>query len=236
MSNNYFRFKQFSILQERSAFRVGTDGVLLGAFADVTDAGTILDVGTGTCLIALMLAQRSGAEIVAIEPDADSFAEACQNAGNSKWKDRIRIENCRLQDFVPRTGLFDLLVTNPPYFIDSLKNPDPVKSKTRHNVTMNHNDILESADRLLKKSGRLQLILPYEEGKVFIDKAAEYGFCCNSLLKIKAVSSGPVIRMISCFSRKRSKVTEKLLTIEKGERHDYTDEYKNLTRNFYLNF
>ena len=236
MTGNYFRFKQFTVYQGKSAFKVGTDGVLLGAYADISNSKRILDVGTGSGLIALMLAQRSDAEIVAIEPDPDSYTQACENAGISKWCKRIRIENCDLQGFFPDDPLFDLIVTNPPYFIDSLRNRDMPKSKARHNFSLNHTDILKGVARLLKDDGRLQLILPWAEGNLFIAEAQEFGLYCNDILKIKPVPSGIIRRIIVCFSRNKSIVAEKFLTIEKGTRHDYTQDYKNLTKDFYLNF
>ena len=118
MANSFFRFKQFTINQDKCAFKVGTDGVLLGACANVTGMKRILDIGTGTGLIALMLAQRCDAEIIAIEPDNDSFVQASANVRLSKWSGRIRIENCTLQNFYPDNTSFDLIVSNPPYFID----------------------------------------------------------------------------------------------------------------------
>ena len=205
MANNYFRFKQFTVYQERSAFKVGTDGVLLGAYADISGSKKILDIGTGTGLIALMLAQRSDAEIVAIEPDVDSFAEACDNIRLTNWKDRMSVENCRLQDFHPGDALFDLIVCNPPYFINSLRNPDPIKSMARHNLSLSHEDILTGTSRLLTEEGKLQLIMPYAEGNIFIAEAQEYGFYCNDILKIRPHISGEIKRMIMCFIRKRKR-------------------------------
>lgn len=236
MPNNYFRFKQFIVYQDRSAFKVGTDGVLLGAYADTSGSEKILEIGTGTGLIALMLAQRCNAEITAIEPDIDSFADACSNCGLSKWKDRIRVINCDLQSYLPGDARFDLIVVNPPYFIDSLKNPDPVKSRTRHDISLGHTDILTGADRMLREKGKLQLILPYTEAIIFIAEAQEYGLYCNNILKIKPHPSGEIRRMILGFSRNRTKPSEKFLTIEKGKRHEFTDDYINLTKDFYLNF
>lgn len=236
MSNNYFTFRQFTINQERSAFKVGTDGVLLGAFAEVNGRRKILDVGTGTGLIALMLAQRSEAEIVAIEPDSGSFTDAAENVLHSRWAGRIQVHNCRLQDFEPEVEKFDLIVTNPPYFIDSLKNPDPVRAITRHNDSLSHRDLLEGADRLLKEEGLLQLILPYPEGNVFIAEAQTHGFYCNHIVKIRPVPTAAIRRLILTLSRKTGKVREQFLTIETGRRHHYTDEYVSLTRDFYLKF
>jgi tRNA1Val (adenine37-N6)-methyltransferase len=236
MGAGTFRFKKFTVNQSRSAFKVGTDGVILGAYANVAGANKILDIGTGTGLIALMLAQRSEAEIIGLEPDTNSYLEACENAGKSDWRSRVRIENCHLQNYCPEIADFDLIVTNPPYFANSLKNPDKDKSSARHNITLGHNDILEAAVRLLNGNGRLQLILPYSEGTIFIAEASGFGFYCNDILKIRPLPSSDVKRMILCFSRERKTVKERFLTIEKGKRHEYTEDYKELTRNFYLNF
>jgi len=236
MANSFFRFKQFTIDQDKCAFKVGTDGVLLGACANITGKKRILDIGTGTGLLALMLAQRCDAEIMAIEPDNDSFVQASQNIGLSKWGGRIRIVNCTLQNLNPDNASFDLIASNPPYFIDSLKNPNPAKSFTRHNDSLTHSDILTGARRLLAEDGLLQLIMPYDEGNIFIAEAQEHGFYCNSILKIRPMPSSEIRRLILGFTRKRTKPTERFLTIEKGKRHEFTEEYIRLTKDFYLKF
>lgn len=236
MAGKYFKFKQFTVFHDRSAFKVGTDGVLLGACADVDGKENILDIGTGTGLIALMMAQRCSAAIYAIEPDHDSFLQASENVKLSRWHQRITVENCNLQSYFPGDLKFDLIVTNPPYFIDSLKSPDPARSVARHNTNLTHNDILEGASRLIADDGILQLILPYAEGGLFIAEAQEFGFYCSNVLKIKPMPSSEVRRMILTFSRKKSKAKERFLIIEKGKRHDFTEEYIKLTKDFYLNF
>lgn len=236
MPNDFFKFKQFTVFQDRSAFKVGTDGVLLGACAEVSGKKKILDIGTGTGLVALMLAQRCDAEIIAIEPDQESFIQAKENVSGSKWQGRIRVVNCLLQEMTGSDMKFDMIITNPPYFIDSLKNPDPVKSQARHNVTLQHSDILEAAGRLLYPEGILQLILPYAEGNIFIAGAGEYGFYCHEIMKIRAKPSAEVRRLILSFSRERRRVRERFITIESGKRHEFTEEYKKLTGDFYLKF
>ncbi len=235
MSNDYFRFKEFLIQQDRCAFKVGTDGVMLGAYATVTGSKNILDIGTGTGLISLMLAQRSIAEIKAIEPDKNSYSQAKENFQKSKWSNRIRIENTSLQEFIVDSQ-FDLIVTNPPYFVNSLKNPDERKASARHDINLTTDEILSGVFRLLSEDGRFQIILPWVEGNLFIAEAAGYGLFCNSILKIRPLPSGEIRRMILGFSRKRTTVTEKFLTIEKGKRHEFTEEYINLTKDFYLKF
>jgi len=235
MASNYFNFKQFTINQERSAFKVGTDGVLLGAYTDVSGAKRILDIGTGTGLIALMLAQRCDAEIVAIEPDHESFLQSCENINNSKWADRIRVVESALQDFVD-DGKFDLIVSNPPYFSDSIRNPDIRKAAARHNDTLSPDDILKNCSGLLSEAGKLQVIMPFAEGNVFMAEAAGYGFYCHDILKIKPLPTSEIRRLILAFGRERKKPAQKFLTIEHGKRHVFTEEYINLTREFYIRF
>jgi tRNA1Val (adenine37-N6)-methyltransferase len=236
MSNNFFSFKQFTINQEKAGFKVGTDGVLLGACADITSARKILDVGTGTGLMAIMLAQRCDADIVALEPDYESYLQACDNVRICKWQSRIKVEHTSLQNYCPDNKKFDLIVINPPYFTDSLKNPDPRKSAARHTGTLNSEEVLEGVTRLLENGGRFQLILPYVEGNIFIAAAQKYGLYCINILKIKPLPTSEIRRLILLFSRERLKVTEKFLTIEHGRRHEFTEDYINLTKDFYLKF
>jgi tRNA1Val (adenine37-N6)-methyltransferase len=237
MPNNYFRFKQFTILQEKSVFKVGTDGVLLGACADLAGAKRILDVGTGTGLIAIMIAQRSNAEIVAIEPEENSYLEACANVSNSKWQKKIMIQNTGFQKYSSRLqDLFDVIISNPPYFRDSLKNPDEYKASARHTGSLTSSEILAGAGNLLNQAGSLQLIMPYAEGTLFIAEASQYGFFCNRIIRVKPNPTGDIKRLILKFERKRKTVSEKFLTIETGNRHHYTEEFKEIMKEYYLNF
>jgi tRNA1Val (adenine37-N6)-methyltransferase len=235
MPNSYFNFKQFTINQDKSAFKVGTDGVILGASADISGVNRILDIGTGTGLIAIMLAQRCGAEIVAIEPDNDSYRQALENVGNSRWRDRISVECTSLQDFRPEKP-FDLIVSNPPFFSGSLKNPDPRKSASRHNDSLTGQELLNGAAQLLTENGRFCVIMPYVEGNILIAEAQEYGLFCNGLLKIRPLATSDVRRLVISFSRQRKKPDEKFLTIEHGKRHEFSEDYISLTKDFYLNF
>jgi tRNA1Val (adenine37-N6)-methyltransferase len=234
MANDYFRFRQFTIQQGRSAFKVGTDGVLLGACADLADPRAILDIGTGTGLVAIMMAQRSNAMITAIEPDRASFKQALENIRSCRWADRIVVINTDLQGFCKDcSDKFDLVISNPPYFRRSLKNPDPVKSMTRHEDSLTSTDILSNTDIILNPAGSLQIILPYVEGGIFIDEAREYNLCCTMMIKVKPTPAREVRRLILKFERMNLPVYERLITIETGKRHDYTKEYKDITRDFY---
>ena len=236
MSNSYFSFKQFTVFQDECAFKIGTDGVLLGASADISGSDKILDIGTGTGLIALMLAQRCGGEITAIEPDIDSYRQAYRNVKNSKWSNRIKVENTDLQSFNPVDTKFDLIVTNPPYFINSLRNPDSREAAARHNDSLSSDEIMKGVSRLLSEDGLFQIIMPYDEGNIFLAGAVDYGFYCNSKLKIRPLPTSEIRRLILGFSRKRTINTEKFLTIERGKRHEFTEDYINLTKDFYLKF
>jgi tRNA1Val (adenine37-N6)-methyltransferase len=237
VANNYFNFKQFTICQEKSAFKVGTDGVLLGACAYLEGAESILDIGTGSGLIAIMSAQRCNAEIIAIEPDLSSYDQAFENVNKCKWKERIKVINQDLQQYSSSgESRFDLILTNPPYFRDSLKSPDPGRTISRHNDTLNSDELLKGVSMLLSNEGNFQLILPYTEGTLFIAEASSFGLFCTGIIKIKPFPSGETIRLIMKFERIRKPVTESFLTIETGTRHSYTEEYKNVTRDFYLKF
>jgi tRNA1Val (adenine37-N6)-methyltransferase len=235
MGNSWFSFKQFTIAQDKAAFKVGTDGVLLGAVADTAKADHILDIGTGTGLVAIMLAQRSNAKIHAIEPDPDSFQQCIENINACPWKERIEAEMVSLRDFRP-SARFDLIVSNPPYFTDSLKNPDPRKSAARHNDTLGNDELLEGVSSLISEKGKFQVILPWAEGNVLIATAAIYGLYCNEILKIRPTSSAEIRRMLITFSREKIKVSERFLTIEQGARHEFTQQYIDLTRDFYIRF
>jgi tRNA1Val (adenine37-N6)-methyltransferase len=236
MANNYFSFKQFTINQGKSGFKVGTDSVLLGASADFAGVRRILDIGSGTGVISIMLAQRCDADIVAIEPDYESYLESCDNVALSPWNTRIRVENTDLQSYTQESGKFDLIITNPPYFNNSLRNPDPRKSTARHTDTLNSREILEGVLKLLDAEGRLQIILPYVEGNIFIAEANKFDLYCNSIIKIKPTPAAEIRRLILTFSLVRRSATEKFLTIEHGKRHEFTEEYINLTKDFYLKF
>lgn len=237
MANRYFRFKQFTVRQEHASFGVTTDSVLLGAWADIESAGTILDIGTGTGLLALMAAQRSRARIVAIEPDRKSFLQAGLNFTASPWKERIILLNTSVQDFYPESGSgFDAIISNPPYFIDSLLNPDANKARARHTITLSQGDLLDAVVRLLNPGGSLHLVLPVTEAEDFLSLAFDYGlFCCRRML-VRPTPGQQLSRVLMTLGRENGTCEEEEMVIEKGGRHVYSDEYVSLTKDFYLKF
>lgn len=237
MANNYFKFKQFTISQDRTAFKVGTDGVLLGAAADLDGARNIIDIGTGTGLIAIMAAQRCDASVTAIESDRDSCLQACENVNGCKWYDRINVINSDFNKFWQDHGTkYDVIISNPPWFRESLQNPDARKASSRHAVSLDAAGLLAGSARLLAVKGSLQVILPYAEGSLFIAEASGYGLFCSRIIKVKPNPAGPVKRLILKLEREKRPVFEKFITIETGIRHHYTEEYKELMKDYYLKF
>jgi tRNA1Val (adenine37-N6)-methyltransferase len=238
MSNKNFLFKQFVIEQENSAMKVGVDGVMLGAWADVANASHILDIGTGTGLIAIMLAQRNEtANIDAVEIEWQSYIQAVENANNCKWKDRINVIHEKFQTFVETTQKqYDLIVSNPPYFTGSLQSPEMQRTVARHTLLLNQDDLIDGINKILTDTGKFAAIFPYAEANIFIAKASMQRFFCNKKTNIKPTPKKPVIRIMLEISRVKQNFTENIICIETGTRHDYTDEYKRLTKDFYIKF
>lgn len=215
--------------------KVGTDGVLLGAWVKAGDAKRILDIGTGTGLIALMLAQKSPAPVDAIDIDRPSFEQATQNARTSPWADRVRVIHSSLQDFKPGYR-YDLIVSNPPYFIDSFKAPGEARNMARSaSHSLSYDELLHGVGRLLNNTGRFCVILPFKEGQLFRDKAEQNGLFCNHLVNIKTGRDKPYKRVLMEFSRREEELIEQELVIHYDERQ-FTEEYKSLTRDYYPAF
>lgn len=237
MGNSYFRFKQFTVHQSNAAMRVNTDGVLLGAWANVSGANRILDIGTGTGVIALMLAQRnSSAHIDAIEIDAQSAAEARSNVNLSPWANRIDIINCSLQSFAPSVShMYDLIVSNPPYFNQSLKSPHVGRNISRHSESLPYSDLIEGVKKLLDPVGKFCGVFPYSEGNVFIAMAGAHGLYCTQKVNVQSRPGRKVLRVLLQLEATKKPVTESTLTIH-NPAGSFSDEYKRLTSDFYLGF
>lgn len=228
-----FHFKQFSVRHDRSGMKVGTDGTLLGAWADMINAHRILDIGTGTGLIALMLAQRSAkAKIDAIEIDSAAIEDAKENFDNSSWKDRLTLHHIRMQDFTA-TEKFDLIVSNPPYFINSYKPHNGQRIAARHTESLTFQELINFSKNLLTKEGKLCIVLPYTEGLQFIHSAEGENLYCSRKWTFRTRSEKPVERLLLEFARKKTMCEEgEILLYSSGE--EWSDAYKTLTREFYL--
>ena len=233
-----FTFKQFHIVDNHTAMKVGTDGVLLGAWAQ--GGKKILDIGTGTGLIALMMAQRFPlADIDAIEIDKGAFEDAQLNVSQSPFNDRINIVNCCLQDYqlcneTCTEGVYDTIVCNPPYFINSLKNPLQSRTTARHADSLSPQELIYHAKRLLKTKGTLSIIIPYDNKDILEAEAIFNGLSVLKLVNIKTKSSKPAKRCLIEFGKdatKQCEEEEQVLTTDKGTR---TEWYQNITQEFYI--
>lgn len=303
MANPYFSFKQFTVWQEHTAMRVGTDGVLLGAWCDLasdvsavipdesTDrrqpenvcpadpsqildssnrdqtvwddhvqdereksvcgaqngadaetkkVGRVLDIGSGTGVIALMVAQRtSNAQIDVVEPDSGSCEDALRNFAESPWADRLHLHGVTLQEYVSRYAekvQYDLIVSNPPYFVDSLKAPDPVRNAVRHAVSLPFEELLDGVKALLAEHGRFAVILPVTEGVLLEKLALERSLHCVRKCLVQTKPGVPPKRVMMEFGRKSVPLRSDLLIMETERQQEFTEEYRRLTRDFYLKF
>lgn len=237
MSNQSFAFKQFKINQDKCAMKVGTDAVLIGSWVNALNSKTILDIGTGTGIIALMLAQKSGARIDAIDIDNNAFEQAQENINSCNWKDRITAHHISLQQFVTEcTQKYDLIVSNPPYFVDSSKAIEESRSNARHTDQLGYNELLDGVLNLLNPNGKFYIILPTKEGESFRELAEENKFYLTKLTRVITRADKPEKRLLMRFEFIRRTFSESSIVIEKDERHSYTDEYKELTKDYYLAF
>lgn len=231
----HFDFQQFRICHDRCSMKVGTDGVLLGAWADVVKAQRILDIGTGSGLIALMAAQRSQAHIIGIDIHAPSVEQARENVASSPFASRIDIEQCDVRSFHPEAP-FDCILTNPPYFEEELLPPDEVRAGARHTQGLPFATCIEQAHRLLCNDGSFQVVLPHSAESRFTALCVQQGFSLLRSTTIHTVMHKPPRRILLHFI-KQSHIdtpverTSIILTAPDGGR---SEEYKRLTRDFYL--
>jgi tRNA1Val (adenine37-N6)-methyltransferase len=238
MSNQHFAFKQFTILQDKCAMKVGTDAVLLGAWVKPNGAKRILDIGTGTGVIALMLAQRSSALIDGLDIDDLACSQAQENVEGSPWKERVRILHHSLQEYSEETSTrYDLIVSNPPYFLDSSKASGLERTTARHADLLPYAELIDSSVRILDKKGKICVILPVKESAIFRELAKERGLQLSKLMRVRTRQDRETEkRHLMQFEFSPSSFSEETIVIEQDERHAYSDEYKELTKEYYLGF
>lgn len=228
---NSFRFKKFEIRQDRCGMKVGTDGVLLGAWAK--GGARILDVGSGTGLLSLMMAQRfPDAAVDGIDIDGVACEEARENVWASPFADRVRILRTRLQDY--HAEPYDAIVSNPPFFVGSLKNPDERRALARHSDSLSFVDLFDGVKRLLKPGGVFSVIVPMEVKEKFVSEGYMVGFRLVIFCSVKTVERKPPKRCLLAFCQdvKRAFVSEEvILNAADGQRSEW---YANLTKDFYL--
>lgn len=231
-----FKFKQFSVKQAQSAMKIGTDSVLLGAWTPLNHPQSILDIGAGTGLLALMLAQRCDAlTIDAVEIDEQAYIECSENFEENPWGDRLFCYHASFEEFFTEMDeSYDLIISNPPFYSTDYKTPEKARNTARFSDALPSKQLLEGVSRLLAVEGYFSVILPYSESETFITLAATFGLFPQKITHTRGNEKSELKRSMMLFARKPlPSYPIHIFTIEK-ERGVYTDEYKELTKEFYL--
>ena len=232
-----FQFKQFAVNQDQCAMKIGTDGVLLGAWVPIdTRPNSILDIGTGTGIIALMLAQRCDAhQIDALEIDENAYEQAVDNFESSPWSDRLFCFHAGLDEFVEEPeDEYDLIVSNPPFYVEDYRSDNAQRDLARFQEAMPFEDLVEAAALLLSENGVFAVIIPFKEEENFLALAKEYELFPIKITRVKGTHETQIVRSLLAFRRYELAVlTADELVIEIN-RHEYTDDYIALTKDFYL--
>ncbi|MDD4191914.1 MAG: methyltransferase [Mangrovibacterium sp.] len=233
--NNFFQFKRFRISQEKAAMKVGIDGVLLGAWSDLDDAERILDIGTGTGLLALMAAQRSNAMIEAVELDVEAASEALFNFNSSEWHSRINLTVGPFQKF-KSSQYFDHILSNPPFFEHSTKPVSAKRAQARHSDSLTLEELLGKSAALLSSNGKISLVLPAEKEECLRFLARGKGLYVSRLNRVAADEMKKPHRLLAELSANPTLANGPEIYIRHAGSSDYTSQYRELTKDFYLAF
>jgi tRNA1Val (adenine37-N6)-methyltransferase len=232
-----FQFKQFSVQQDKCAMKIGTDAVLLGAWCPIdNNTFSVLDIGTGTGILSLMLAQRSNAEqIDAIEIDENAYEQAVDNFENSPWGDRLFCFHAGLDEFIDEPeDAYDLIVSNPPFYAEDYKTENEQRDLARFQDALPFEDLVEAAGLLLSENGIFAVIIPFKEEAKFIDLCADAELFPVKVTRVKGTPTSETKRSLLAFKRFELPVLSADELIIETARHDYTSEYVSLTKDFYL--
>ncbi len=241
MGNGWFAFKRFVVMQTGASMKVGTDGVLLGSWVSLAgQPGRMLDVGTGTGLIALMLAQRSEAwhaRIDAVELDRRSALQAVENVSASEWAKRIDVLATSFQEYADQCGkTYDLIVSNPPYFSDSLVSPSTGRTMARHTRTLGSQDLIRCAMRLLSAGGKLSVIVPAESSVHMVSTAIDGGFSLIRRMDVASVEGRDPFRTLFEFGLEPAQTCKSEQLAIESRPGCFSEMYRELTKDFYLKF
>ncbi len=238
-----FEFKHFTINQDRCAMKIGTDSVLLGAWTSIdSNPYSILDIGAGTGVLALILAQRSDAQLIdAIEIDDAAYEQCVENFESSPWGDRLFCYHASLEEFVEELSddevetdeKYDLIISNPPFYLNTYKSDNEQRDLARFMDAMPFRQLIESVSKLLSPQGTFSVVIPFSEEKEFIVLASKEHLFPNRILRVKGSPQSEIKRSLLQFSFQETTVNPKELIIETS-RHQYTDDYIALTKDFYL--
>ncbi len=231
-----FKFKQFAIDQDRCAMKVGTDGVLLGAWASIkNNPESILDIGAGTGLIALIMAQRCFAETIdALEIDEDAYEQCVSNFETSDWGDRLFCYHAGLDEFVDEwEDPYDLIISNPPFYSEDVSSGDAARDNARQSQSLPFDELLEGVSKLMAPNGSFATIIPFKEEETFLKLANSFKLYPQRITRVKGAPTSEIKRSMMQFGFEKVTVDTDELTIELG-RHKYTEAYVALTKDFYL--
>lgn len=233
---NPFKFKKFQLDQEKCAMKIGTDAVLLGAWTSIeNNPFSILDIGAGTGVLSLMLAQRCHAEIIdAIEVDNSAFEQCVDNFEQSPWGDRLFCYHASLAEFVDDIeDKYDLIISNPPFYSEDYKTENSQRDLARFQDALPFEHLIKSVSKLLETNGTFSVVIPFKEETYFMFLASKHNLYPNSVLHVKGSPTSETKRSLITFSFSESDIKMDELIIE-TERHQYTEDYINLTKDFYL--
>jgi tRNA1Val (adenine37-N6)-methyltransferase len=234
MSDSTFRFKQFTVHQDKCAMKVGTDAVLLGSWVEPSSSKLILDIGTGTGIIALMLAQKSSAFIDAIDIDEGAYKQARENILISPWFKRMNVICDSFQNFSNSVEMkYDLVVSNPPYFHHASKPPEEARLTARHDELLTFDELIDGVKKILSPDGSFCLILPLKEGHEFMGISLRKGLFCRQLVRVKTIAGKEEKRLLLEFSFHFGVIKESEIILRQDDT-SFSEDYIELTKEFYI--